>query len=83
MVIKNIAILTIAFSPHDFKILTTRHMEFFWVSNLRNYNVSIIITISNITMLVSHNVLCVWYIMHMTHGVNKKDPPIVCSTRLP
>ena len=79
MVIKNIAILTILFSARNFKTLTTRHMEFFGVSNLRNY-VSVIVTISNITGLVSHKVLCFQYFMHMIHGVNKKDQTAVCPT---
>ena len=39
---------------------------------------SIIITItSNITVLVSHSVICFGYFMPMSHGVNKKAPPIV------
>ena len=75
----------IAFSPHNFKILPANHMEFFWVSYLtqffleigRNY-VSIIITIiSNITVLVSHNVICFRYFIPMSHGVSKNAPPIL------
>ena len=31
--LKNIAFLAIAFSSHNFKILPTCYMEFFWVSN--------------------------------------------------
>ena len=31
--IKNIVILAIAFSPHNFKILPTRHMEYIGISN--------------------------------------------------
>ena len=39
---------------------------------------SIIITItSNIAVLVSHSVICFGYFMPMSHGVNKKAPPIV------
>ena len=42
-----------------------------------NY-VSIITTIiRNITVLVSHNVICFWYFMPMRHGANEKTPPIV------
>ena len=83
--LKNIAVPAIDFSPHNFKILPTCHMEFFWVINPnqffletgRNY-VSIIITIiSNITVLVSNSVFCFGCFMPMSHGVNKKAPPIV------
>ena len=43
----------------------------------RNY-VSVIITIiNNITVLVSHYVICFGYFISMSHGVNKKTPPIV------
>ena len=39
---------------------------------------SIIITIiSNITVLVSHDVICFGYFIPMTYSVNKKVPPIV------
>ena len=31
--LKNIDIAATAFSPHNFKILPTCHMEFFWLSN--------------------------------------------------
>ena len=57
---------------------------FFWVSNPtqlfleigRNY-VPIIITVSSsITVLVSHNVFCFIYFMSLSHGVNKKAPPV-------
>ena len=45
----------------------------------RNY-VSIIITIiSNITVLVLHNVICFGYFIAMSYGVNKKAPPIISS----
>ena len=51
----------------------------FFLENDRNY-VSIIIIIisssSNITVLVSHNGICFGYFMPMSHGVNKKAPPI-------
>ena len=30
---KDIAIPAIAFSPHNFKVLLTHQLEFFWVSN--------------------------------------------------
>ena len=44
----------------------------------RNY-VSIIITnISNITVFVSHNVLCFRYFMPISHCINKKAPPTHC-----
>ena len=45
---------------------------------------SIIITIfSNITVLVSHNVICLGYLMSMNHGVKKKAPLIVSPPPLP
>ena len=45
----------------------------------RNY-VSIVITIiSNITVLVSHNAICFGHFIPMSHGVNKKAPPIISS----
>ena len=79
---QNIAIPAIPFSPHNFKILPTCQMEFLWVCNIfleigRNY-VSVIITIiSSITVLVLHYVICFGYFISMSHGVNKKAPPIV------
>ena len=39
--------------------------------------------ISNITVLVSHNAICCGYFIPMSHGVNKKAPPIVSLTDLP
>ena len=83
--LKNIAILAIAFSPHNFKILPTCHMESFWVSNPtyifleigRSY-VSIIITImSNTTVLLSHDVICFRHFMPMSYGDNKQAFTIV------
>ena len=45
---------------------------------------SIIITIfSNITVLASHNVICLGYLMSMNHGVKKKAPLIVSPPALP
>ena len=41
----------------------------------RNYVSIIITTISNITVLVSQNVICFEYFMPTSHGVNKKAPP--------
>ena len=35
--------------------------------------------VSNITVLVSRNVLFFGYFMPMSHGVNKKTPPSVSS----
>ena len=80
--LKNIAILTIFFSPYNFRILPTCHwilfglviqLNFFWRSKL-----CVIITIiSNITVSVSHNVICFEYFMPISHGVNKKAPRIV------
>ena len=63
-------------------------MEYFWVSSLNlssqlvisvsNPNVSIITTnVSNIAVLLSHNVTCFAYFMTMSHGINKKAPTIV------
>ena len=86
---KNIAFLAIAFSSHNFKILPTSYMEFFWVVILLNFfgkqleAVSNIITIiSKITELVSHNIASHSYIP-ISHGVNKKSPPIVSPGPLP
>ena len=42
----------------------------------RNY-LSVIIISSNITVLVSHNIICFGYFMPMSHGVSKKAPTIV------
>ena len=46
----------------------------------RNYVITII---SNITVLVSHNVICFGYFMPMSHGVNKEALPIVSPAPLP
>ena len=43
----------------------------------RNYVSLIIIIVSNITGLVSHNVIFVGYFMPMHYSVNKKAPPIL------
>ena len=41
---------------------------------------SVVVTIiSNITVLVSPNVICYGYLMPMSHGVNKKAPPVVST----
>ena len=81
MVTKNIAIPAIVFSPANFKILPTHHMEVFWVSNPnwflkkgRNYVPIIFTIISNITVLVSDNVIRLGYFMPMSNGINKKTP---------
>ena len=43
-------------------------------------NVSIIITIiSNITVLVSHNIICFGYFMSISRYVNKKAAPTQCA----
>ena len=61
--LKDIAISPMAFSPQNFKILPTLHLEFLWVGNptffviCRNYVSIIIAVISNIIVLVSHNVI--------------------------
>ena len=50
----------------------------FVLETARNY-VSIIITIvSNITVFVSHNVLCFQYFMPISHCINKKASPTHC-----
>ena len=81
MVTKNIAIPAIVSSPPNFKILPTHHMEVFWVSNPnwilkkgRNYVPIIFTIISNITVLVSGNVIRLGYFMPMSNGINKKTP---------
>ena len=43
----------------------------------------LITVISNITVFVQHNVICFEYFMPMSHGVNKKAPPIVPSNPSP
>ena len=86
--LKNIAISAIAFSLHNFKILRTCQMEFFWISNCNQTfletgtnQVSIIIPIiGSITLLLSHNVICFGYFIPMSRGVNKNAPPIVSPT---
>ena len=76
--LRYIVILAIAFSLHNIKILPTHQLDFFLLSNpalyfleiARNY-VSIIITIiNNITVLVSHSVICFGYFMAMSHAVS-------------
>ena len=45
---------------------------------------SIVITIiTNITVLVSHNIIYFRYFMLTSHGVNKKAPPVVSPTLFP
>ena len=63
-------------------------MEYFWISSpnvssqlvisVSNPNVSIITTnVSNIAVLLSHNITCFSYFMPMSHGINEKSPTIV------
>ena len=74
----------IVIEPNNFKILQTLHMEFFGLVipldislEIGRKYVSLIITIvNNITVLVSHNVICSGYFMPMSHGVNKKAPQL-------
>ena len=92
--LKNIAILAIAFSPHNFKIFLTCHMEFFCVSNGiihlnffwrffgRNYVSIIIAIISNMTVLVPHSVICFGYFLPLSRDVNKRAPTTVSPTPL-
>lgn len=49
----------------------------------RNYVSLIIIIVSNITGLVSHNVIFVGYFMPMHYSVNKKAPPILFPNPFP
>ena len=46
----------------------------------RNYMSIIITIVSNITVLVSHNVTFFGFFMPMDHGVNKKTPSSVSPT---
>ena len=46
----------------------------------RNYMSIIITIVSNITVLVSHNVIFFGFFMPMDHGVNKKTPSSVSPT---
>ena len=73
--LQNIAILVMAFSFQNFKMLPTLHMEFFRSVIPLNFfffktgknNLSIIITIvGNINVLVSHNVIFFGYFMPET-----------------
>lgn len=94
--LQNIAIPTMAFSFHSFKILPNLHMEFFWIDNpsclfvwffldiCRNYVSITITTVSNITMFVSYNVI-IWfgYFMPMSYGVNKESSQVSLITSLP
>ena len=84
--LKNIAISPIAFSVHNFKLLPFCQLAFLWVSNSTyffgdrqklcvNYNYTVI---SNITVLVSNNVICFGYFRPISYCVNKKTPPIYC-----
>ena len=44
---------------------------------------TILITIiSNIAVLVSHNIICFGYFIPMSHGVNKKSTPITAPPPL-
>ena len=76
--LENIALPAIVFSLHT-RTFMNLLIGIFWVSNLtkfslkidRNY-VSILITIiSNITVLVSHNVICFIFFMPISHYVNQ------------
>ena len=81
--LQNIAIPAIDLLPHNFKISPTIPMELFWIDIelitiilFWSRKVSIIITIvSDITVLVSHNVILFGYIMPMNYGINKKTAP--------
>ena len=82
--LKNFAILILAIFTSQFKNFTNHSHEIFLVGcspwfffEDRNY-VSIIITIiSNITVSVYHNIICLRYFMPMTHVVNEKALLIV------
>ena len=49
----------------------------------RNYVPIMITVISIITMLVSHNVICFGYFIHMSHGFDEKAPPALFPIPLP
>ena len=79
--LKNIAIPAIAFSLHNVKLLPIHYLEFlglaiplnfFWreVETMCQFTI-----VSNITMLVSHSVICFGYFMPISHCVKKKAPP--------
>ena len=79
--LQNVAIPTMAFSLHNFKTLPTllHFFFFFW------FHVSIIIAIvSNITVLVSYNVI-IWfgYFMSMRNGFNKDSSQVPPTITLP
>ena len=78
--------------PTTSKFYQPTNWNFFWVSSPtcfvfleigRNYVPVIIAIISNITLLVSHNVICFGYYMPMSHGMIKKAPPTVSHTPPP
>ena len=54
--------------------------SWFFLEISRNYASIIITIISNITVIVSHNVTCFGYFMPMSNGVNRKAPTIVSPT---
>ena len=89
---KNIAIPPMTFSAHNFTILPTFHMEFFRIDNPiyffffeidRNYMSIIITIISNIDVLMSHNIIFFGFFVSMSHSVHKKTPPSAFSHLLP
>ena len=66
-------------------------MDFIWVSNAtkffleigRNYAPVIITIFRNITVSMSHNVICLGYLMAMSRGINKKAPTVISLTLPP
>ena len=68
------------FLTPQFRTFMNLLIGIFWVSNLtkfslkidRNYAPILITIISNITVLVSHNVICFRFYMPISHYVNKK-----------
>ena len=79
--LKNIVIVAIyQLATWNFFRLVIQLMFFFETGR----NCSIIITIiGSITVLLSDNVICFGYFIHMSHSINKKAPTIVSPPPLP
>ena len=68
--LQNIATPAMAFSPYNLKVL----QPYFCFGDRKNVS-NIIAIVSNITMLVSHNVIFFRYFIPMSHGLNQKTAP--------
>ena len=64
-------------------VILLNFLFLFFLETGRNYESILITIISNITVLVSHNVICFGYFFPTSHGVSKKAPPNVSPTPFP